>query len=177
LAFAYNARVPAFQAPWLPLLGKAFLSATSAAISSRRARPWSVKFSTMTTPLWTVLIASFLPYVWATIGRAQRKREFGKIDDNNPRQQQAQQTGTGARAAAASANAFEALAVYAPAVVIAHLQALHSPLPTALSLLWVALRIGHGVCYVTDRAAARGLCFIGGSVCTVGMYVAAACCG
>ncbi len=98
----------------------------------------------MTTPLWSLLAASLLPYVWFSFANSLRQREFGTLDNHHPRQQQAKQTYKGARAQAASANAFEALSVYAPAVIVAHLLAPTSSLAPVLALAWVALRLGHG---------------------------------
>ena len=128
----------------------------------------------MTLPLWTLLVASLLPYVWTALGGLHRKREFGGLDNHYPRRQQAQQTGTGARAHAASQNSFEALAVYAPAVLVAHLLAPTSELASPLALAWVAFRVGHGVFYVTDKASARGVCFGLGTACSVLLYLVAA---
>ena len=39
----------------------------------------------MTTPLWCLLIATFLPFVWVFAGQAFRYRQFGNIDNNHPR--------------------------------------------------------------------------------------------
>ena len=53
----------------------------------------------MTTPLWCLLIATFLPFVWVFAGHAFRYRQFDNIDNNHPRLQQAQLTGHAANAA------------------------------------------------------------------------------
>ena len=75
----------------------------------------------MTTPFWCLAIACFLPYVWAPFGVAARKQQLGSVDNKYPRLQQVQLTGRGARAMGAHQNAFEALATFAPAVIVAHL--------------------------------------------------------
>ncbi len=128
----------------------------------------------MTIPLWTLLVATLLPYVWYTLANPLRKQEFGTLDNDHPRLQQAKQTGRGARATSASANAFEALGVYAPAVLVAHLQAPASDLAAKLALAWVALRIAHGLFYIGDKAAARTACFVLASLCAFAMYMVAA---
>ncbi|HKO89991.1 MAG TPA: MAPEG family protein [Polyangiaceae bacterium] len=128
----------------------------------------------MTLPLWTLLVAGFLPYVWAAVGAMYRKREFGRIDNAHPRAQQAQQTGAGARANAASANAFEVLGVYAPAVLVAHLLAPASPLSAGLALGWVVFRVAHGLFYVGNQASARSVCFGLANLCMVLLYLVAA---
>jgi len=128
----------------------------------------------MTLPLWTLLVASILPYVWSVVGRFYRQREFGSVDNAHPRLQQAKQTGAGARAHAASLNAFEALAVYAPAVLVAHLLAPSSELSARLALGWLVFRVAHGVLYIANQAAARGVCFGLANVCMVLLYLVAA---
>lgn len=128
----------------------------------------------MTLPLWTLLVASILPYVWHAIASLYRKREFGSMDNAQPRQQQAKQTGAGARANAAALNSFEALAVYAPAVLVAHVLAPTSELSAQLALGWVAFRVAHGVLYIANQASARSVCFGLANSCMVLLYLVAA---
>jgi uncharacterized MAPEG superfamily protein len=128
----------------------------------------------MTIPLWSLLVASLLPYLWFGIANNQRKRQFGAVDNRHPRLQQAQQTEAGARASGASANAFEALATYAPAVIVAHILAAGSQLAAALSVAWLLLRIGHGLAYIADKPALRTLCFALGAACAIALYFVAA---
>jgi uncharacterized MAPEG superfamily protein len=128
----------------------------------------------MTISLWTLLAASLLPYVWFSIANQHRQREFGTLDNQHPRLQQAKQTGVGARANAASLNAFEVLAVYAPAVLVAYLLAPTSELSALLALGWIALRVAHGAFYVANKASARTVCFALANVCVVLLYLVAA---
>jgi uncharacterized MAPEG superfamily protein len=72
------------------------------------------------------------------------------------------------------ANAFEALAVYAPAVLTAHLQSPVSDLAPKLALAWVALRVAHGIFYIANKPAARTACFALASVCAVAFFLVAA---
>lgn len=128
----------------------------------------------MTIPLWTLLVASLLPYVWFSFANPLRKREFGTLDNHHPRLQQARQTDAGARAQAASANAFEALGVYAPAVLVAYLVVPHSELAPKLALAWVALRIAHGAFYLANKPGARTVAFALGTLCSIALYLVAA---
>ena len=128
----------------------------------------------MTIPLWTLLVAALLPYVWFTLANPLRKQEFGMLDNNHPRLQEAKQTGRGARANGASANAFEALAVYAPAVLTAHIQSPASELAPKLALAWVALRVAHGIFYIADKPGGRTACFALASVCAITLFLVAA---
>jgi uncharacterized MAPEG superfamily protein len=128
----------------------------------------------MTTPLWTLLVATLLPYVWFSFANPLRKKEFGSIDNNHPRIQEAKQTGMGARAMAASANAFEALAMYTPAVLVAHVMAPTASLAPILALVWVVARVLHGIAYITDKPGPRSACFGIGALCSLGLFLVGA---
>ncbi|HEX4475133.1 MAG TPA: MAPEG family protein [Polyangiaceae bacterium] len=128
----------------------------------------------MTIPLWTLLVATVLPYFWFGLSNPLRKSEFGTLDNNHPRLQQAKQTGKGARALAASANAFEALAVYAPAVLVAHIQSPASGLAPLIAIVWVVVRALHGIAYIGDKAALRTALFTLGSLCALALYLVGA---
>jgi uncharacterized MAPEG superfamily protein len=75
----------------------------------------------MTTPFWCLLIAIFLPYVFSGATAFFKQKQFGTLDNRHPRAQAAALEGPGARAYAAQANAWEALAVFVPSVLVAHL--------------------------------------------------------
>jgi uncharacterized MAPEG superfamily protein len=127
----------------------------------------------MTISLWSLLVAAFLPYVWFGVATPLRKQEFGKLDDNHPRLQEVKQTGRGARAMGAHANAFEALAVWAPAVLAAHATNPGSALAPKLALAWMAVRFLHGIVYIAGVAPVRTLLFAAGMVCAALMYLVA----
>ena len=114
----------------------------------------------MTTPLWCLLIVTFLPFVLSMVGNALRQRQFGRIDNNHPRQQQAQLTGAGARALAAQQNAWEALAMFTPAVLIAHLNGVTAGQASMAAMLFVAMRIAHGVLYLANQSTLRSLVWV-----------------
>jgi uncharacterized MAPEG superfamily protein len=126
----------------------------------------------MTTPLWCLLIAIFIPYVLTGIGGYFKTRQFGTLDNNNPRRQSAQLTDTGERAVAAQQNAWEALAVFTVAVLVNHLAGGDPATSAALAMAWVGLRILHAVAYLADWAAIRSLAFMGGIVCVVWLFFA-----
>jgi uncharacterized MAPEG superfamily protein len=128
----------------------------------------------MTIPLWTLLIAGLLPYVWFAIANPLRKQEFGTLDNHHPRLQEAKQTARGARANGASANAFEALTVYAPAVLVAHINAPNAALAPTLALAWVSLRAGHGIAYLANQPGLRTTCFVLATLCSIAMYLVGA---
>ncbi|MEZ5559465.1 MAG: MAPEG family protein [Pseudomonadales bacterium] len=125
----------------------------------------------MTTPLICLLITMFLPLVWANVGGYYRTRLPGGMDNNNPRRQAQQLEGAGARAYAAQQNAWEALALFAPAVIVAHMLGADPGTSAALAMAFVAFRIAHGICYLADWGAPRSLMFMGGLVCTIWLFL------
>ncbi len=123
--------------------------------------------------LWSLVVAAFLPYIWFAVATPLRKQEFGTADNDHPRIQEAKQTGRGARAMGAHANAFEALAVWAPAVLAAHATAPDSSLAPKLAIAWIAVRVLHGIVYIAGIASVRSLFFAVGMVCALLMYLVA----
>lgn len=109
----------------------------------------------MNVVLVCLLIAVLMPYVLSGIAGYHKTRQFGKLDNNNPRAQAAQLTGTGARAMAAQQNAWEALAVFTASLAAAFFAGVEAASLTAPALLFVAARVAHAACYLSDLASAR----------------------
>jgi uncharacterized MAPEG superfamily protein len=128
----------------------------------------------MTIPLWCVSIATFLPFLWAIVGAVCRYRQFGTIDNNHPRLQQAQLSGIGARAMGAQQNAWEALAMFAPAVLVAHVNGARVGHAATAALLFIAARVVHGSLYLADLGALRSLAWAIGAGAVVWLFVLAA---
>src|SRR5690606_19370988 len=120
---------------------------------------------TLATAYWCVLIAAFLPYLW--IGFA--KTAAPKYNNRNPRAWLAKQEGNYKvqRANAAHLNAFEAFAPFAAGVVMAQLAGVEHATIALLAVIFVALRVLHGVLYLADVAAARSLAWIAGYGCVL----------
>jgi len=127
----------------------------------------------MTVPFWCLLIACFLPYVWSFAAVPERSKQPGGMDNKNPRAQQAKLEGRGARLIGAHKNAFEAIAVFAPAVIVAHLTHADPSWSATLAEIWVVARVLHGVFYVADLDALRSLAFLLGFGCDIGLFVLA----
>ena len=127
----------------------------------------------MTITLWSLFAAALFPYVWFGIATPLRKAEFGELDANHPRPQEAKQTGHGARAMGAHLNAFEALAMWAPAVLAAHATNPGSTLAPKLAMAWMGVRFLHGIVYIIGIAPVRTLLFAVGLVCSILMYLVA----
>ena len=128
----------------------------------------------MTTPFWCLLVAVLLPYLLAGAAGYFKQKQFGAIDNHLPRVQGAQLTGAGARAWAAQANAWEALAVFASAVFVAHLAGADPARSATAAQLFVAARLAHAVCYLADWATARSLVFFVGMGSCLWLFVLAA---
>lgn len=128
----------------------------------------------MTVPFWCLVIACFLPYVWGFFSIPERQKQLGSVDNKDPRAQQAQLTGRGAHAVAAHKNAFEAIAVFAPAVLVAHLAGADPAWSARWAEIWVVARVLHGVFYLANLDLLRSTAFGVGMVCSVGLFVLAA---
>jgi uncharacterized MAPEG superfamily protein len=127
----------------------------------------------MTMPLRCLLIATFLPFIWVVAGHVFRYRQFGAIDNSHPRVQQAQLTGIGARALAAQQNAWEALAMFTPAVLIAHLTGATTGHASVASVLFVAARVAHGCFYLADLGSMRSLSWSVGAAAVIWLFTLA----
>lgn len=125
----------------------------------------------MTIPLWCLLIAVVLPHVLAGIGGYHRSRQPGGFDNNNPREQAKTLSGAGARAYAAQQNAWEALAVFSVAVLVAHVRGADPQMSAWLALAWVVFRILHAICYLADLATLRSLVYFGALTSAVWLFL------
>ena len=128
----------------------------------------------MTVPFWCLAIVCFLPYVWGFYAVAERQRQLGTIDNKNPRAQQAQLTGRGAWAVGAHKNAFEAIAVFAPAVIVAHLAGADPVWSARWAEIFVVARVLHGIFYVSNLDVLRSLTFGVGIAADVALFTLAA---
>ena len=128
----------------------------------------------MTVPFQCLAVVSLLPYVCSWTSGYFRYRQFGRIDNKNPRRQQAALEGIGARAQAAQANAWEALPLFTAAVVVAHLSGADPQRASLLSVGFVATRLLHPVLYLADLDLLRSLVFVAGLACVVGLFVISA---
>jgi uncharacterized MAPEG superfamily protein len=127
----------------------------------------------VTVPFWCLFVGVLLPYVWA-FSRIPYLKELGGPDSKEPRAQSAQLTGKGGRIVAAQANAWEALMIFAPAVIVNHLAGASAGSATALCIVWVVARFLHGIFYMNDIDKARSATFLVGLICVIGLFVEAA---
>jgi len=111
----------------------------------------------MTTAYWCVLAAGLLPYLFVLISKA----SGGRYNNRDPRAWQARLSGMPARAHSAHLNSFEALPLFAAAVIIAHLSGAEQSRTDLLALAFIVLRLGYGICVWFGSLAllAVSLCF------------------
>ena len=113
----------------------------------------------MTTPFWCLLIALLIPIALAMTGGYFRIRQFGAIDNKNPRLQATKLEGAGARAYAAQQNAWEAFAMFTAAVAVAHMAGADPGRSATAAQLFIGARVLHAILYIANIDWARSLIF------------------
>ena len=120
----------------------------------------------MTTPFWCLFIVAMIPYILAGLTSYFKVKQLGKLDNHHPRIQAAELTGAGARAHGAQMNAWEALALFAAAVFMAHLAGADPRLSAIAAVIFVAARVIHLVVYIADIPLLRtGFFTVGAAMC------------
>jgi uncharacterized MAPEG superfamily protein len=125
----------------------------------------------MSIAYWCILIAAALPYVWVSFAKG------GAADYNNkdPRGWVAKQDSYRVRNAnGAHLNAFEAFAPFAAGVLMAQFAGVDAARISTLAMAFVALRILHGIFYLTGTHSMRSLAWLGGFACVAALMVFAA---
>ncbi|MGH8782585.1 MAPEG family protein [Paraburkholderia sp.] len=112
-----------------------------------------------------LLVVALLPYVWTVCAKAQRG-----YDNHAPRAYLANLEGWRARAFGAHQNAWEALALFTAALVVAWHGGANPQRVDALALAYVAIRVLHGVLYVLGWASLRSLVWFAGVLCVVWLF-------
>ena len=120
----------------------------------------------MTIPFWCVFISALLILV-AKVPVAREMQAQGGYDNHHPRQQQARLTGLGARAVAAHQNCWEAFALFAVAVLMAHTSQTQGWLVDALAIVFVIARVIYLPLYWNDKSSARSLVWLVGLTCSL----------
>ncbi len=127
----------------------------------------------MTVPFVCLLIVVLLPYTLAPLGGYFKVKQLGTLDNKYPRLQGAQLEGIGARAWAAQANAWEALPVFASAVLVAHLSGADPDRSATAAILFVALRVLHATFYLANLDVLRSITFLGAMGSAIWLFVLA----
>jgi len=124
----------------------------------------------MNLALLCLLIACLMPFVWTGIAKFSGPR----YNNRNPRVWQSRLDGLPQRAHAAHLNSFEALPIFAAAVLAALHTGLDPQLVDRLAIAFVALRSGYGLAYLADVHWLRSLLWVGGLGCCVALLLYAA---
>lgn len=125
----------------------------------------------MTVAFWCLLAAIIMPYVFTLTAKFGGE---GRYDNRAPREYLAAQRGLAQRADWAQRNSFEALPVFAAAVLSGAVSGVADQWLAALSLGFIAFRVVYGICYLRDWAGARSLFWSGGYLCCLALLVMAA---
>jgi uncharacterized MAPEG superfamily protein len=126
----------------------------------------------MTSAYWCVLVCAYLPILWTALAKM-TGGDFVEAANHAPREFLDRLSGWRKRAHWAQLNAFEAFPPFAAAVIIAQLTHVPQTRLDLLAMAFVALRILHGVFYITDQARLRSLVWFGSVVCVVALFVSA----
>jgi uncharacterized MAPEG superfamily protein len=121
---------------------------------------------------WCVLVAALLPYLWTTVAKASGDR----YDNRDPRGWLARQASPRVhRANAAQLNAWEAFAPFASAVLMAQLAGVHEGRIALLAVVFIVLRVVHGVVYTLGSPHfVRSLAWFGAILCVFALMAMAA---
>lgn len=127
----------------------------------------------MSIPFWCLFIATILPITLSWVGGYYRQQQLGNIDNKYPRLQNEQLREAGARAVAAQKNAWEALAVFTPAVMVAHLTGANADNAALAAVVFIVARVLHGLFYLSNHDYLRSLSFIVSYGCCVWLFLMA----
>lgn len=93
--------------------------------------------------------------------------KLGGYDNAHPREQQSKLTGFGARALAAHQNAFEALIMFAPAVLCAMVTGKVDSSVEWAAMIFVAMRIAYNIFYLINIHLLRSTVWLIGMGCSL----------
>jgi len=120
---------------------------------------------------WCIFIAAVLPYVWTAVG----KTAVRGYDNRDPRGWLAKQSHPRVvRGNAAHLNAFEAFPAFAASVLMAQLAGVDPQRIALLAIVFVAVRVLHGIFYLTNLHPLRSLAWMAGIVCVSILMIQAA---
>src|SRR5471032_816560 len=123
----------------------------------------------MTIPHVCLLIVALLPFPWTMLAKVS-----SRYDNRAPRAYLASLEGWRARAHAAHQNAWEALAMFTAAVVVAGQAGGSMTWINWLAITFVVTRVLHGLLYVMNLASLRSLVWFVGVACVVSMFFVSA---
>ena len=115
---------------------------------------------------WCILIAALLPIALVSFAKA------GASGDNrHPRENLEGLPAAKRRAYAAHENAYENFPFFAAAVISAAM--LGAPIGTIniLAVLYIAIRVAHGLLYIADKSSPRSMAYTAGLLVNIAIFV------
>lgn len=125
----------------------------------------------MSVALWCLLVAAVMPYIFTLTAKMSGT---GRYNNRAPREYLERQEGLSRRADWAQRNSFEALPVFASAVLAAIVAGVDEGWLAGLSAAFIAIRVVYGICYLRDWAGARSLVWFAGYLCCLALLIMAA---
>ena len=111
--------------------------------------------NTAASAIWAMVVASLLPWVMSIIAKA--SGGFKLRNNAHPRDFFQHTTGMAARANAAQQNSYETLPIFLAAVLTAMLFFVPQSIINILAWLYVLIRIGFCVAYITNLSTFRSI--------------------
>lgn len=108
-----------------------------------------------------------LPNLLAALGSYTRKRQLGRVDNHDPRQQVLQLDSRGQRLYAAQQNAWEALLLFSGSLLLAHLAGLDFVSLKTACLVFITSRLLHPLAYVLGWASLRSALMLVAWLCCI----------
>lgn len=113
----------------------------------------------MKTAVIVLACLCFIPYLLAFTSAYFRKKQLGRVDNENPRAQNTQLTGPGARAVAAQQNAWEALGLYSATLLGVVASGVEVVYLAQAAIVVLIARLLHGIFYLANLDKLRTLSF------------------
>ncbi len=118
--------------------------------------------------IWAMVAASLLP--WAVSVVAKISGGFNVRNNAHPRDFMQNMTGAAARANAAQQNSYETLPIFLAAVIVAMLFFVPQSIVNVLAWLYVIIRIGFCVAYITNLATFRSILWVLSMACSLMLF-------
>ncbi|WP_201528367.1 MAPEG family protein [Psychrobacter frigidicola] len=118
--------------------------------------------------IWAMVVASLLP-----LAMAMSAKVFGGFnlkDNMHPRDFLQHTTGAAARANAAQQNSYETLPIFLVAVLVAMLFFVPQAIINKIAWLYVIIRMGYCVAYVTNLAMFRSILWVLSMICSLMLF-------
>jgi uncharacterized MAPEG superfamily protein len=124
-------------------------------------------------PYLSLLVAALLIYIPRGVVAREQARQPEGYDNSTPRLQVSRLSGLGQRAQGAHLNSFEALTLFAPAVLACELRHVDIGRTSALCLAFIACRIVYLGLYLGDKSTLRSTVWTLGVLASAALYVLA----